>query len=451
MGPFGKAIIKHREYMPGIEQIALVADAAMQAADASEVIRKNLAIKDNVILAGDSEYKLTPDSKFILVSLGKAASDMTRAAMQIAGGRITRGLCIPKHAPLDNFHYPNIDLVVGNHPVPGAGSLEAGQRIRDVVGGLCPDDLVLVLLSGGGSSLAVLPAEGITLEDIQQTTRVLLRAGATINEINTVRKHLDQVKGGGLLKMSDPARVVTLILSDVVGNPLDVIASGPTVPDPTTYWQALEIVEGASAFGEIPTAVKDYLDRGARGFLPETLKPEDQTTRLGINRIVGSNQVSCDAAAAAARALGFRAEVLTTSLTGEARQVGTQLVELAKARANDERPFVLILGGETTVTLRGNGIGGRNLEVALGAVEGFAGLRSMYLVTCATDGEDGTSGCAGAIVDGYSLERAKNSGLEPLDYLNENNSKEFFDRLGDSLVTGPSGTNVNDITFILGL
>ena len=194
--------------------------------------------------------------------------------------------------------------------------------------------------------------------------------------------------------MSDPARVVTLILSDVVGNPLDVIASGPTVPDPTTYSQALEIVKGASAFGEIPIAVMDYLDRGARGGLPETLKPEDQTTCLGINRIVGSNQVSCDAAAAIARVLGFRAEVLTTSLTGEARQVGAQLAKLAKARANDERPFVLILGGETTVTLRGNGIGGRNLEVALGAVEGFAGLRNMDLVTCATDGEDGTSGCA---------------------------------------------------------
>lgn len=451
MGLFGESVIEHRETIQGIDRIAAVVDAAMLAADAGEVIRSHLELRGERLWAGGTSFQLRRESRLILISLGKAAGAMTRAAMEVTGGRITHGVCVPKHAAPDLAAFTNIEVVIGSHPVPGAGSLQAGKRIQDLVSGLSPDDLVLVLLSGGGSSLAVLPADGITLEDIQQTTSILLRAGATINEINAVRKHLDRIKGGGLLMMAEPARVVTLILSDVVGNPLDVIASGPTVPDPTTYRQALEIVERAAAHGVIPAPVLEHLRKGARGILPETLKPEDQTTALGFNRIVGSNQVSCEAAAETARALGFRAEVLTTSLTGEARLAGAQLAELARSHHRDARPFVLILGGETTVTMRGNGRGGRNLEVALGAVEGFAGLRNLYLITCATDGEDGTSGAAGAFVDGSSLERAQKSGLQPQVYLDDNNSLEFFDKLHDALLTGPSGTNVNDINFIFGL
>lgn len=440
-----------RNNLPGLEIAGKVIDAALTAADPGKAVRANLELREETLIVGRTDYSLAQGAKLVLIALGKAAPAMTAAVLAMAGSRVDRGVCICKHFNEEFQPVPQVHIIVGNHPVPGDGSLEAGKAIREVLSGLGSNDVVLLLLSGGGSSLATLPAEGISLPDMQILTSVLLRSGATINEINTVRKHLDLVKGGGVLRLAAPARVASLVLSDVVGNPLDVIASGPAVADPTTFVQALQIVKKADKLGNIPAGIREYLEKGSLGLIRETVKPGEKESRLGENTIIGSNQVSCDAAAEAARLFGMRADVLSTSLTGEAREVGATLADLARVHKDDARPFVLILGGETTVTIKGNGKGGRNLEVALGAIEEFAGLKDLFLVTCGTDGEDGTSGAAGALVDGESWQRATTAGLDPKAFLEENNSIGFFQKMGDLLVTGPSGTNVNDINFIFGM
>lgn len=443
-----------RKLRPGVAEIEIagkVVDAALLAAEPYRIVSDTLSAGSGIIQIAEHSYRIERESRISIIALGKAAPSMISAAMNKLGEKVEHGLCICKHY-LENEKFPgSIKMITGDHPIPGENSLKAGNAIRDLLQGLTENDLVLMLISGGGSSLATLPANTIRLEDLQTLTSILLRSGASINEINTVRKHLDMVKGGGILRMAAPARVAALVLSDVIGDPLDVIASGPTVPDPTTFADAWSVIEKARQFGTIPISILDYLQQGMKRAIPETLKQGDYETGLVKNTLIGSNRVSCQAAANAAKSMGMKAEIITTSLDGEARMAGEALAKLARMHEGDQRPFVLILGGETTVTMRGEGIGGRNLEVALGAVRGMHGLRDMYLVTCATDGEDGTSPASGALVDGKSMLKAQALGLDPSLYLEQNNSYEFFNLLGDALVTGPSGTNVNDINFLFGL
>lgn len=432
---------------------ALISDilsAALEAADPLRCTEKNLALAGNTLVVGGNPYPLDPESRLVLVSLGKAAPAMTQGAINRLNYRYSHGVCVGKHLPQDDPGWKHIELIHGNHPVPGAESINAGQRIKEAVGGLGPNDLVLLLLSGGGSSLAMLPAEGIGVEDLSILTATLLRSGANIDEMNSVRKHVDLLKGGGLLRLASPTRLAALVLSDVVGNKLDVIASGPAYPDPSSYADALAIITKAAGCGNIPDAILAHLCKGAAGGLPETLKPQDGIALNAFHRIIASNVDSCQAAAARANQAGCSAEVVTTALTGEASLVGAQIAAAARTQMDLDRPFVFIWGGETTVTVAGNGTGGRNLEAALGAVEGMAGLRGMYLVTLATDGEDGPTGTAGAVVTGDTLNKALKLGLEPSSYLGENDSYTFFKKTGNLLVTGPTGTNVNDITFLFG-
>jgi hydroxypyruvate reductase len=314
------------------------------------------------------------------------------------------------------------------------------------------EDLVICVISGGGSALLTLPADGITLEDLQQTTDALLRSGATINEMNVVRKHLDTVKGGGLARLAAPARVVTLVLSDVVGNPLDAIASGPTVPDTSTWADASRIFDRYALWDSIPRSVADRIKAGAAGDLPDTPKAGDPIFERVSTVIVGSNLLACEAAAAAGRAMGLNALVLTTYVEGEAREVGRVLAALLREVADSghplPRPCVLIAGGETTVTIRGPGQGGRNQELALSAAFGLRGVQDVLLASIGTDGNDGPTDAAGAFVDGTTLARAAAVGLDHQVYLADNNSYAFFDRLGDLIRTGPTNTNVNDLYLL---
>jgi len=297
-----------------------------------------------------------------------------------------------------------------------------------------------------------LPVEGITLADVQRLTDALLRCGATINELNAVRKHLDRVKGGGLARLAHPATIVSLILSDVVGNPLDVIASGPTAPDSSTFAQAWGVLEKYGVVDQSPRAIVEHLRRGAAGLIPDTPKVGDPVFAATHNLVIGSNQVAARAAVAKAQELGFHTLLLSTYVQGEAREVGQVFAAIARQMADTgeplPRPGLVVAGGETTVTVRGAGRGGRNQELALAAALSLEGLSDVAVVTLATDGSDGPTDAAGALADGTTVQRARSRGLDPTRYLADNDSYSFFQALGDLLITGPTNTNVNDLTFV---
>jgi glycerate-2-kinase len=315
------------------------------------------------------------------------------------------------------------------------------------------EDLVLCLISGGGSSLMPLPREGITLEDKQALTGALLKSGAPINEINTVRKHLSTFKGGWLAKKASPATVVSIILSDVVGDPLDSIASGPTAPDPSTFADAQKILQKYHLWETAPALVQKLLTEGVEGKLEETPKPADPTFTHVHNIIIGNYQTASKACAEYLKAAGLKTIHFDDPLEGEARQMGKALARCAsKASAYDfslPKPIGIVAGGETTVTVTGNGVGGRNQELALAAAMFLEDADACVIASVSTDGIDGPTEAAGAIVDSYTLKRASALGLDAEKYLNNNDSNPLFAKLGDLVLTGATGTNVNDITVIV--
>jgi glycerate 2-kinase len=376
------------------------------------------------------------------LGIGKASIPMLTALAEAVP--LSGALAISKHASFyDQSLFP---VTLGGHPVPDLNSLRAGERALEFVSSLNEDDTLVCLISGGGSALMTAPHEGISLEDIQTLTSLLLSCGARIGEINTLRRRLDRVKGGGLARATK-AKVISLILSDVIGNPLEAIASGPTIPDPTTSQDALAILIKYGVEAQVPDSIRSYLP----GKLSPTLAAGDggESGRI-TNIIIGDNKLAATAAKEQARREGFEAEILTNELQGEAREVGMSLAErLRKECAARKLPFCLIVGGETTVTVRGNGKGGRNQELALAAVEELRDLENVMLITLATDGEDGPTDAAGAVVTGESAGRAERLGLDAAGYLSRNDAYHFFQKMGDLLMTGPSGTNVNDLAFLL--
>lgn len=391
-------------------------------------------------------------SRIRVVGVGKAVYSMARGLVQELGTQINSGLLIAKHIEEANGGLPeSIRVYQGNHPVPGPGSLAGALEMAKFLADGREDDLVICLISGGGSALMTMP-NGLDLTEMQELTRLLLASGADIGEINTLRKHLDQVKGGGLARITAPARMITLILSDVVGNPLDVIASGPTVADQSTFGQALAILHKYGLEQKAPGRIVDILQRGARGEIPETVKEDDPVLGFVQNWVIGSNILAAEAGLAQARQEGFSTMLLTTYLQGEARNAGEVLSALLwQIHASGQpaaRPACLAAGGETTVTLKGRGLGGRNQELALGSAIGLAGVPDVAIVTLGTDGEDGPTDAAGALVTGETLNQAKQMGLDPRAALFDNNSYPFFKALGSLVITGPTGTNVNDLVFL---
>jgi hydroxypyruvate reductase len=347
--------------------------------------------------------------------------------------------------PKQSFPSPaaGFEVCAGGHPVPDQNSLIAGNKALDITSNLNENDLLICLISGGGSALMTSPYLEVGLENLQSLTQALLSCGARIDEINTLRRHLDRVKGGRIAESAVPARVAGLILSDVVGNPLEAIASGPTAPDPSTKTDALNILENYGLTKKFKDNIVRFLERSV-----ETPKPNDPTFSRVQNVLIGSNQLAAQAGLEQAQALSFHTKFLGDTWQGEARDVAAELC--LQLKENLPRPFCLIAGGETTVTVRGNGRGGRNQELALAAAIELKELDNVMLITLATDGEDGRTDAAGAVVTGETYHRAIDLGLGPESFLANNDSYSFFEALGDSIKIGPTGTNVNDLTFIFG-
>ncbi|HVO11954.1 MAG TPA: glycerate kinase [Vicinamibacteria bacterium] len=422
---------------------------AVAAAEPYRLVRRQLARRGGQVeIAGVVQR----GGRVFLVAAGKASVPMARAVEDALGERLAGGLVV---STAGEAALGRVRLCTAGHPVPDARGLAAAAEVEALAAGLRRSDLLLVLLSGGASALLPAPAEGLSLEDKAATTRFLLRAGATIQELNAVRKHLSRLKGGGLARAASPARVVTLALSDVVGDDLSTIASGPTVPDPTGFADALEVLRRRQVLEVVPAPVRARLERGARGEVAETPKAGDPVFRRTLTRVVGSNRLSLQAAAVEARRLGLRPLVLTSRLEGEAREAARVLVAVLRECVESGRPAAtpvcLLAGGETTVTVRGDGQGGRNQELAVAASQALAGFPVPAVVaSLATDGVDGASDAAGGVVDDTTVARAAAAGLAPADvFLAASDTRNFLGPVGDLILTGPTGTNVVDLVVLL--
>ncbi|MFB3828685.1 MAG: glycerate kinase [Bryobacteraceae bacterium] len=417
-------------------QAAAIFRAALDAADPVDAVTRALKQREY----GGYE-------NIWVIGAGKAGASMARAAERVLGRRIAGGLINVKYEHVANLR--RIELNECGHPVPDQNGVDGARRIAEMAERAGERDLVICLISGGASALMPLPADPVTLEQKQATTRLLLACGADIHEMNAVRKHISRIKGGQLARLASPARVLALLLSDVIGDDLDVIGSGPTAPDASTFARALEILDKYGIRERVPGAVRKRLEGGAEGAVPETPKAGDAVFRRVENRIIGSNRLAVDAAAAEARRMGFHTLVLSTFIEGETRDVARMHAaiarEIAAAGRPLKRPACIITGGETTVTLRGGGLGGRNQEFVLAAAIDIAGLENVVVMSGGTDGTDGPTDAAGAIADGRTLERKPDAAA----YLARNDSYNYFKALGDLVITGPTNTNVMDVRLVI--
>lgn len=429
---------------------------AISAVDPSKRLEEMLRIKKDCLFIGMEEgsekvFKLDTFNKIILIGTGKASASMAQAIEEIFGDRITKGMITTKYG--HSLPLNKTEMIEAGHPIPDQKGLEGAKKIQNLLKESGPNDLVIFLLSGGGSALLPLPADGITIEEKQEVTQFLLDCGADIKEINTIRKHISQIKGGWLARWAYPSTVIGFILSDVVGDQLDVIGSGPTVPDPSTFDEALEILEKYDLFKEIAPSIQKYLLLGKEGKIEETPKPGDAAFEKVTNFLIGSNILALRAAEKEASSFGLNTLILSSSIVGETREAARFHSAIAKEVISSgnpiPRPACILSGGETTVTLKGQGLGGRNQEFALvGALE-IRGFEKVVLLSGGTDGTDGPTDAAGAIADSTTLKRARSMGLNPKAYLENNDAYHFFKGLGDLLITGPTYTNVMDIRILL--
>ncbi len=431
--------------------IQRVLDAALVAVDPATAVAAHLRREGDLLHAGDRRYSLRDYDHVFVVGAGKAGAPMAQAAEALLGDHVTAGCVVVKYG--HQAPTRTVRIVQAGHPVPDQAGLEAGSEVLALAAAAGPRDLVLCLLSGGGSALLEALPPGITLVDLRATTDLLLACGATINEINCLRKHLSLVKGGQLARAVAPATLVTLVLSDVVGSPLDVIASGPTVPDPTTWTDALAVVERYHLSERLPTGVVERLAAGRNGALSDTPKSGASLFDQAQTLIVADNAIAAEAARAEAERLGYHALILSTFVEGEAREVAKVAVALGREVQAHRRPVsppaCLILGGETTVTLGSQpGQGGRNQELALAAAVALAGHPGITLVSLATDGSDGPTDAAGGIVDGETVSRGKALGLDALQHLDAHDAYAYLEATGALLRTGPTRTNVNDLILV---
>ncbi len=425
--------------------------AGIQAVDPETCVNRWLRVTGDRIVIGDHDYPQEKIRRLYLVGAGKASAAMARAAEKRLGPRIDDGVVITKYGHGMPLAYCR--LFEAGHPIPDEQGLLATQSLLDLVAGAGPGDLILCMISGGGSALSPAPPPGITLAHKQETTRLLLACGATIHEINVIRKHLSRIKGGRLCKSANGARIVSLILSDVIGDDLDIIASGMTAPDESTFDQCMAILARYDLLDRIPGPVRRHLHQGCEKSIPETPKPGNELFTRVRNHIVGSISDALSAAEEKARREGFSPLVLTSTMQGEAREVAKVLCSIAREVRRSGRPLAppacLLSGGETTVTLTGNGLGGRNMELALSAGIQLAGESNLLLLSGGTDGTDGPTDAAGAFADGSMVKRATALGISSSDHLANNDAYNFFKPLEDLFITGPTRTNVMDVQIFL--
>lgn len=425
--------------------------AALRAVDPMKVVESQLRLEGTRLVIQERVFELGSFERILVIGAGKASGAMALAVERLLGDRITGGCINVKTGhgvPLES-----IEIVEAGHPVPNEAGLQGTRRILDLLDSTSERDLVLCLISGGGSALLPAPAESVRFDDMQETTQILLRCGATIHEINAIRKHISQVKGGNLARRAAPATLVSLILSDVVGDDLDSIASGPTVPDRSTFRDCARIIEKYEIADQLPATVKHRLERGLCGEVEETPKEGDPIFDRTWNAILANNLLAVSKAAEEARKSGYRTLVLSTLIEGEAREVAKVHAAIARECHRSGQPIpppaCFISGGETTVTIRGAGLGGRNQEFVLAAALEIEGCLSVVVLSGGTDGTDGPTDAAGALADGTSVARSRRAGLDATAHLRNNDSYHFFEPLGDLLVTGPTRTNVMDLRVLL--
>ncbi len=425
--------------------------AGIQAVSPETCIRRHLCLSGDHLQVGGRSYPLGKTSRLFLIGAGKASAAMAEQAEEILGDRIHKGLVITKYDHGKPLKY--CAVMEGGHPVPDVNGEAGADALLDLVSTAGPDDLILCMISGGASALTPAPAKGISLTDKRETTRLLLACGASIHEINTIRKHLSRIKGGRLCRASNHARMISLILSDVIGDDLDMIGSGMTAPDRGTFQDCYAILNRYGLWGRVPEPVQARLAQGMEGRVRETPKPGSPEFDRVQNQIVGCLAHALKAAAQKAQALGFQPLILSSMIQGEAKEAAKVLCAIAKEVSNSSNPLAapacLLSGGETTVTLKADGKGGRNTEFALAAGIALAGENNILLLSAGTDGSDGPTDAAGAFADHTTLDRAAQMGLSALDALNWHDSYRLFEPLGDLFITGPTQTNVMDLQIFL--
>lgn len=425
-------------------------ESALAAVEPASLIRQKVRVTADYryLVIDKKRVDLERFGRVLVIGGGKASAGMARALEEVLGDRITAGAVnVPESQVRNRKRYGRIKLHGATHPLPSAKGEEGVREMLGLIGRPTEDTLVICLISGGGSALIPMPREGVSLSDKIETTKVLLKAGATITELNTVRKHLSALKGGLLAAKLYPATVISLVISDVVGNKLDSIASGPLYPDPSTFADAIDVLKRYRVWTEIPANVRRLMERGTGGSIPDTPKPGSRYFERVTNVIIGSNEDACSAAMLRLKSLNCKPILVTTSYEGESKEVGMRFGALPTGLRT--RPKSWVAGGETTVTVQGSGLGGRNQEFALGAALKIAGNQGVAVASMGTDGTDGPTDAAGAVVDGATTRRAGKCGLEPKAHLQRNDSYAFFKALGDLIMTGPTGTNVNDICVIV--
>lgn len=441
--------VGYNEIMAHIDPKVLVDNifySALRSVDPYELVKTQTAGIRTVFQKGGYQ-------RLLIIGFGKAACPMAKAAEDGLAGFIDKGVVITKYGHCERQRPEIVRIIEAGHPVPDANGMRGTGEIMRLLKDQDEHTLVVCVISGGGSALLVSPADGITVDEKKLITELLLRSGAEIHELNAVRKHISHVKGGRLARLAYPAKVVSLILSDVIGDSLDVIASGPTSPDPTTFSEALSVLKKYDLTDGAPVSILKTLREGEKGMIPETPEEGDPVFEKVENLIIGSNKKALTAAKKRAEELGLSTNIISDTIRGEAGEIGKWLAEKAVAEKTDggaqRNPLCLISGGETTVTVRGKGLGGRNMELALAFATAIHGVGGITLLSAGTDGTDGPTDAAGAIVDGGTLKNAREAGLDPAEFLRNNDSYNFFRRAGGLFVTGPTGTNVMDIQIVV--
>jgi glycerate-2-kinase len=433
------------------EIILEVIEKTLTDIDPKKIINSQIFLKNNTLQIKKEKINLNNFENIILIGGGKATGSMAEAFADIIKDKIVDGLIVVPKGTSTKYNIKNVKIQESSHPIPDEMSVDGANKLLSLASRAGKNDLVICLISGGGSSLMALPKEGIALKDKKKLNNLLLKSGASINEINTVRKHISGFKGGQLAKKIYPATMINLFLSDVIGDKLESIASGPTVPDPTTYQESKNILNRYNLWEISPKSIRTIISKGINGFINDTPKKNEKYFKKSYNIVIGNNYLACKSAINTLNEMGLNTALLSSSIEGEAREVGLMLGSIARetatSRSSLRPPIGIVTGGETTVKVIGNGKGGRNQELSLSAANKISKIKGISIASFSTDGIDGPTDAAGAIIDSGTIARSQKLKLNYKEYLKNNNTYTFFSLIGDLILTGYTGTNINDITI----
>ena len=420
----------------------------IKAADPKNAIHNSVKLVNNEIkFINGSSFLLSDINRIFVIGGGKATAKMAEGLEEILGRYIYAGqINVPENSVKQKLNLKTIQYNIAGHPLVTNGTISGTKKILDLIEGLSATDLVICLISGGGSALLEMPVEGITLEDLSELFHIMTESGATIHELNTVRKHISKIKGGKLAQIIQPAKIISLIISDVIGDTLDTIASGPTVPDLTTWFVTEQIINKYDIMDNLPLSIQHVVKQGLIKEVNETLKPDNSTFANVENIIIASNARSCNLMKEYAIQNKFSSSIISTNISGEARDIGREFAEKTKGMKENT---VLLAGGETTVTIQGKGLGGRNQELALAASQVIAGTKGTVIASIGSDGIDGPTEAAGAMVDGYTVLSGSKKKLEIKDFLENNDSFNYLKETNNLIITGSTGTNVMDFIVVV--